>query len=267
VLGVEALLRVVLVVGLVVSVTPGVGLLATVVGAAALGSALVGLLGARGGGLRVDGGALALLRSMGVLITGAAALQTLLYGGLLVARVLAPAGQEVVAGQLLAAITVTRIPVFLFQSLQALVVPRIAERARHGDAAALLVAVRRLLVFVGALGVATALGSAAIGPVAVGLMFGEGYVVSHSVMGLLGLGTGVFMFAVALSDINVALGGHRLMASAWVVGLLAAVLSVFLLSDFILQVTVPLVVGSAVAAGLLVWGARVRLADFRSGPV
>jgi O-antigen/teichoic acid export membrane protein len=263
VLGTEGLLRVVLVVALVAALGSGAsaGGLAAVVGLAALGSAIVGAVGLRAAGLRAAGGALALLRSVSVLITGAVALQTLLYGGVLVARVLAPAGQEAAAGQLLAAITVTRIPVFVFQSLEALVVPRIAELAVRGDVRELVVSLRRLVALVAGLAVLAAVGSAVAGPALVSLMFGSEYAVTHGTMALLGGGTAVFMLAVAASDITVSLGGHARMAGAWVAGLGAGVLSLFFLSDFTLQVTLPLLVGSAVAAVLLARSARARIRE------
>ncbi|TFV85689.1 hypothetical protein E4P40_13910 [Blastococcus sp. CT_GayMR20] len=259
VLGSEAALRVLVVVGLVVVADPGPATLALVVGVAALGSALVGLARTRD---VVDvAGPMALLRSATVLIVGAVALQTLLYGGVVVARILAPGSDDATAGQLLAAITVTRIPVFLFQSMEALVVPRIAELAARGDRTGLLVLVRRLLALVGSLAVLTAAGAAVAGPQVVSLMFGSDFVVTHGTMALLGLGTGVFMLAVAASDVTVALGGHRQVAIGWTVGLLAAIASIALLQDFVLQVTVPLVVGSAAAAALLAWSARSRMAS------
>jgi O-antigen/teichoic acid export membrane protein len=179
----------------------------------------------------------------------------------LVARVLAPAGQEAAAGQLLAAITVTRIPVFVFQSLEALVVPRIAELAVRGDVRQLVLALRRLVALVGALAVLAAAGSAVAGPALVSLMFGPEYAVTHGTMALLGGGTAVFMLAVAASDITVSLGGHTRMASAWVAGLATGALSLLFLSDFILQVTLPLLVGSAVAAVLLAQSARARIRE------
>lgn len=259
VLGSEAALRVVVVAALVVVVaSPGASVLALVVGIAALGSAIVGLPGTRDA---IDtAGPVALLRSATVLITGAVALQTLLYGGVLVARILAPATEAAAAGQLLAAITVTRIPVFLFQSMEALVVPRIAELAARGDRTGLLAVVRRLLALVGSLAVLAVAGSALVGPQVVSLMFGADYVVAHGTMALLGLGTGVFMLAVAASDLTVSLGGHRRVAIGWTVGLAAAVLSVVVLQDFVLRVTVPLIVGSAVAAVLLAQAVRGRVA-------
>jgi O-antigen/teichoic acid export membrane protein len=260
VLGSEALLRVVLVLALVTLAEPGPGVLAAVVGVAACGSAVVGLVGA-GSGEPVDAaGARALLRSGAVLIVGAVALQTLLYGGVLVARILAPAAEEAAAGQLLAAITVTRIPVFLFQSLEALVVPRIAELAARGDVPGLRLAVRRLLALVGSLAVTAAAGAALVGPQLVRLLFGAAYDVSHTTMGLLGLGTGVFMVAVAASDVTVSLRGHRQVAVGWVAGLAVAALSVLVFQDFLARVTGPLIVGSAVVAVVLGIAARTRIA-------
>jgi hypothetical protein len=78
-------------------------------------------------------------------------------------------------------------------------------------------------------------------------------------MTLLGLGTGTFMLAVAASDVTVSLGGHRQMATAWVVGLAAATLSVIPLPDLLLRATVPLIVGSTVVALVLLRAARARV--------
>jgi O-antigen/teichoic acid export membrane protein len=259
VLGAEAFLRVGLVVALVVVAHPGAGVLAAVVGLAALGSAVVGLAGAGTGTLVDTGGALAVLRSGTVLIIGAVALQTLLYGGVLVARVLAPGADDVAAGQLLAAVTVTRIPVFLFQSMEALVVPRIAELAARGDVRGLLVAVRRLITLVAGLAALAVTASALIGPQVVTLLFGEAYAVPRGTMTLLGLGTGMFMLAVAASDVTVSLRGHRQMAVGWLAGLAAGAVTVVLLQDFLLRVTVPLIVGSVVAAAFLGRAAYSRI--------
>ena len=258
VLGTESMLRVVLVV-LVVAVTDRqTGLLATLVGIGALGSAFVGLHRARFG---PNARALPLLRSATMLITGAVALQTLLYGAVIAARLLAPPGQEAAAGRLLAAVSVARIPVFAFQSFEALVVPRIAERAFGGDTAGLHTAVRRLVLLVGALAMVTTVGSWLLGPALVSLMFGADFTVTHSTMALLGLGTGIFMLAVVASDITVSLRGHREMAVSWVISLVVGGLSVLVLPDFELQVTLPLVIGSTVAAALLTRAARARIAE------
>lgn len=256
VLGSEAVIRVVLVVLLVAVADQGAGVLAFVVAAAALGSAAVGRLGV---GPSRGAGVLPLLRSAGVLIAGAAALQTLLGAPVLVARLIAPAGQEAIAGTLLAAIVVARIPVFVFQSVEALVVPRIAELAVGGDMPRLHTLVRRVVLLVAGLAAITTATWWSIGPEIVGLMFGADFVVTHSTMALLGLGTGVFMLALIASDITISLRGHREMAVCWVVGLVVAVLSIPVIPDFELQVTLPLVIGSAVAAALLARAARARI--------
>lgn len=258
VLGTEALLRVLLVVVLVVVADPVPAALAAIVGLAALGSALAGV-SRTGAGSSARGGALNFMRSAGPLIVGAVALQTLLYSGVLVARALAPPGQAVVAGQLLAAVTVTRIPVFLFQSVESLVVPRIAELAARGDTDGLRSAVRRLVSVVAVLAAVAAVGSATLGPPLVELMFGPEFRVSHGAMALLGVGTGIFMLAVAASDITVSLAGHAQMAVSWLAGLGAGALSLWALEDLTLRVTVPLIVGSCVAAVLATTAARARL--------
>jgi hypothetical protein len=80
-------------------------------------------------------------------------------------------------------------------------------------------------------------------------------------MALLGLGTGLFLLAVVASDVTVSLGGHRTMALSWITGLVAGALSLLLVDGFVLQVTLPLIVGAAVAAVLLTRAARARVAE------
>jgi O-antigen/teichoic acid export membrane protein len=258
VLGTDALVRIVVAVALLAAFDAGAGVLAFAIAVGTLASAAVGRIGVRPSR---SAGALALLRSAGVLIAGAAALQTLLGLPVIVARLLAPPGQEAIAGTLLAAILVARIPVFVFQSVEALVVPRIAERAYSGDMPQLRTMVRRVVLLVAALAATTTALWASIGPEIVALMFGDDYAVTHTTMALLGLGTGVFMLAVIASDITISLRGHREMATCWVVSLVVAALSVPLIPGFELQVTLPLVIGSAVAALLLARAARNRIAD------
>jgi O-antigen/teichoic acid export membrane protein len=124
----------------------------------------------------------------------------------------------------------------------------------------LRLAVRRLLALVGSLAVTAAAGAALVGPQLVRLLFGAAYDVSHTTMGLLGLGTGVFMVAVAASDVTVSLRGHRQVAVGWVAGLAVAALSVLVFQDFLARVTGPLIVGSAVVAVVLGIAARTRIA-------
>jgi O-antigen/teichoic acid export membrane protein len=258
VLGSDALVRIALAVALVALTDASAGVLAFAIPAATLVSAAVGRLGV---GPSRSSGALSLLRKAGMLIAGAAALQTLLGAPVLVARLLAPAGQEAVAGTLLAAILVVRIPVFVFQSIEGLVVPRIAELAYGGDMPRLRTVLRLVVLGVGGLAAVTTAIWSSIGPEVVALMFGADFVVTHTTMALLGLGTGVFMLAVVASDITISLRGHREMAACWVAALVVAVLSVPLIPDFELQVTLPLVIGSAVAAALLFRAARGRIAQ------
>lgn len=258
VLSTESLLRIIFVLVAVAVTERQTGLLAMLVGLGALGSALVGLVGARSG---PTGRSLPLLRSASVLISGAVALQSLLYSAIVVARALAPPGEEAAAGRLLAAISVARIPVFVFQSFETLVVPRVAELAVIGDQPRLRAAVRRLVLVVGGLALATTVVAALLGPPFVSLMFGEEYAVTHGVMALLGLGTGVFMLAVVASDVTVSLGGHAEMARSWVISLVVGGLSVALLPTFVLQVTLPLVAGSLVAMVLLGRAASGRIRD------
>jgi hypothetical protein len=61
------------------------------------------------------------------------------------------------------------------------------------------------------------------------------------------------------NDVAVALGEHRRLWPAWMIGSVAAALVAVTLTDLVLRSTVPLLVGSVVAAALLLPVVRRRV--------
>ena len=188
------------------------------------------------------------------LVLAAACMQLLLNSGTLVARGFAGPGQVALAGQLLVVMTVARLPVFLFQSLQATYLTRLAGGVQRGDQ----VAVRRLLLLLaGAVGTVAAVvvvGAAAIGPWAVPALFGKEYAVSRTAAVLVAVSVASYLIASVANDAAVAVGAHRRIAAAWPVGVLVAAGTVALLGDLVVRSTVPLALGAVVAAALLLPG-------------
>jgi len=167
-------------------------------------------------------------------------------------------------GQLLIALSLSRIPIFVYQSVQALVLPRLAAKwsGRH-----FAEWTRILLVFVGG-AVAVALSWATlivfIGPWLTGLVFGPEFVVSSAVLLPVAAGIAILTVALVLSDSILSTGGHSAVVSVWGVGLAAAALALALAQDPVAKATLPVILGSASALVTGVIVVRVRLRRARS---
>jgi len=229
------------------------------VGGAALTAGLVGVLLVRRSGYVRGGGRVDHFgRDSARLMVAASSMQTLLNSGTLVAKLAAGPGQAALAGRVLAVMTIARLPVLLFQSLQPVYVTRLATRWHHQDRPG----VRRLLV---ALGVATGclaitlvIGAAVIGPWATSLFFGPRYELDRGSMVLVALGVGVYLVASVATDSSIALGLHRVIISAWAAGLLVGAVVVLIISSLLAKATLPLIVGASLAGIVLITALVVR---------
>ena len=194
----------------------------------------------------------------------------LVNAGPIFMELLASGPQEDAAGRFLAGLVVARVPLFLFQAVQASLLPRLAEMAGAGRTRELRRHLSHLVVLVGGIGAVGSAGAALLGPQVVRLLFGEEFDLSHRTMALLGLGSSAFMVASLLAQASIAVGGHRRMALAWSVGI-AALLAVVAFSsdDLFLRVELAGVAGGFVALaaqglvlrGLLAGGAVISSGD------
>jgi len=232
---------------------------ALAVGVAALAAGLVGVLLVRRsgfvrGGARVDHFG----RDSARLMVAASSMQTLLNSGTLVAKLAAGPGQAALAGRVLAVMTIARLPVLLFQSLQPVYVTRIATRWHHQDRRG----VRRLLVVLGGatgcLAITLVIGAAVVGPWATSLFFGPRYELDRGSMVLVALGIGVYLIASVATDSGIAVGLHRVIISTWAAGLLVGAVVVVIMSSLLAKVTLPLIIGASLAGIVLITALVVR---------
>ena len=153
-----------------------------------------------------------------------------------------------------------RVPLFLFQAVQAALLPRLAGLAVRGQFDEFRQGFRRLLLLVmgvGALGVASA---AAIGPFVLEKVFGSQ--LESRTITLLVLGTSFYMIALTFAQAVIALHGHALVAAGWGTGMLTFVLVTWLSSnDLYLRVELGLVASSMAAAVVFGLSLRSRLAN------
>ena len=254
VVALEGLLRVVLPVALVMVGLTGSFWFACVIGLAAGLSVIPGLLGRDRTWLGRDRPAFGLFLSrFGRLIVAALSIQILLNSGVLVAKALSGPGDEVLAAQILTCISIARIPIFGYQVLQILYIPRLSAQwkdRRFKDARA------TVLFAVGAatgIGIVIVIGMLTLGPWVTALLFGPALVLSEGGILLVSVGVAVFLIALVASDGALATGRHSLVLRAWLSALVPAALSLLAFEDSLTRSTVPLIVGSSIALIQLVW--------------
>jgi O-antigen/teichoic acid export membrane protein len=202
----------------------------------------------------------------GRLIVAAFSIQLLLNSGTLLARGFADGDDAALAGQILACLSIARIPVFAYQVLQILYLPRLASQWKTGA----FDAVRTTLFVAGsaaiAVGAAVVGGMVLLGGWVTALLFGPDLVLSTAGIALVSSGVAIFIVALVMSDGAVALGSHTLVVRSWVVALLCAVPVAVVADDLLLRVTLPFIVGSlaALVQLLIGIGRRYRTRSHRS---
>lgn len=199
--------------------------------------------------------------ALAALFVGSVLAQGLVNAGPLAVELLGNEADDAEAGRFLAGLVIARVPLFLFQAVQAALLPKLSGLAGAGRFEEFRGGLRRLLVVTGALGVSATVGAFALGPPVVQLMFGADFILDHRTLGLLALSCGVYMFAVALAQAVIALGGHRQVAGAWALSIVTFVLVTWLAADdLFLRVELGLVAGATVAAAALAVALARRLA-------
>lgn len=188
--------------------------------------------------------------------------QLLLNIGTIAVEILAAEGEDDRAGVFLSGLAIARVPLFMSQAIQAVLLPRLARLYAAADRDAFHRTARTILaVMFGGTAVAT-LVSAAIGPTAVRLMFGESFaLLGVRDMALLTFASLVMMCALTINQIQIAMHDHRHAGWPWATGV-AVFLAVaaFGSSDLFLRVELAMVSGAvtttAIAGALLAVGMR-----------
>jgi O-antigen/teichoic acid export membrane protein len=133
-------------------------------------------------------------------------------------RMLGSASGEAAAAAFAFAFVLTRAPLLLFSPVQALLLPRVAAAVVRGDLDLVRRQVRTGLVAVAVVGAGGAAVATLAGPWAVQTLFGAEQRPSVLVTGLLGVSTGLLLVVQLLQPVLVALGRHRTVSVAWIVG-------------------------------------------------
>jgi O-antigen/teichoic acid export membrane protein len=203
-----------------------------------------------------------LTKALGWLVVGSLLAQFVANAGPIAVQVYAGPGQSSRAGVFLSALVIARVTLYLFQAVQATILPNIAELASGQRLAEIAAAIRRLTVVCLVLVVVSGLGAFVAGPFAVRLLFGEGFVIGATTMGVLAAASAVYVLAAALTSVAIAIAEHALVALAWSAGAAGFVLGTQLSADLFDRVELGYSLGSAAAAVVLLVLLPMR---FRAG--
>ncbi|MCW2615913.1 MAG: polysaccharide biosynthesis protein [Frankiales bacterium] len=200
--------------------------------------------------------------SLGLLLVGGVAAQTLANAGPLLVALLATSSERERVGIFLAAVVLARVPVFLFAAVQAVLIPDVAGAAAAGRWVDVRSSVRSLVLLVGGLGAFSAAAAAVLGPAVVRLVFGDDFAIGRVDLVLLALSGCVFLLAQVCAQALVALGRLEDALGGWLAGLAGLAASASVVGDLELRVELGLLLGSLVAAvvhGRLLSGTIGRL--------
>lgn len=156
------------------------------------------------------------------------------------------------------AVIFARVPLFLFQAVQAALLPKLARLAAQRDMVEFRSGLRRLIILVVGVGVVGTIGAFAIGPWVLELVYEGG--IDRRTMGLLASASAIYMLALALAQAVIALHGHAAVAYGWILGFVTFVGVAWLSSDDLyLRVELALVASSLVSLVMFAVVAKQKL--------
>ena len=169
------------------------------------------------GQLRADDGPPAewgeVTQNLGWLLLGSIFAAGLVNAGPLAATILAEPDQKADVTRFTYGVLLARIPLFLFQAVQAALLPRLSRLAARNEIAEFRDGLRRLLKLVLAAAVIGTAGAFLLGPVIIEKFYDSK--LGGGTLATLALGSAIYMLALALAQAVIALRGHKLVALGW----------------------------------------------------
>ena len=247
--------------GILRTVLPGVVVLASMATSTSLSAALVvapllaaGLTAGRVPQLARPGPPIAwreLLPALGTLTAAGILSQLIVNAAPVAAQVLSTPEEADRAGVFIAALVMTRIPLFFFGAVQATFLPTLARLNAVGDRHGFLRQTWLVLALAGGAGGAFVVGLAAIGPWVLRLLYGPDFASDRAVLVVLGLGAAGYMVAQALAQALIALRAYRAPLYAWAAGSAVFFATLAVPLSLEARVSMALLCGSAVATAVM----------------
>jgi O-antigen/teichoic acid export membrane protein len=196
--------------------------------------------------------------NLGWLLLGSVFAAALVNAGPVAATLLKSKEQGALVTRFGYGVLLSRIPLFLFQAVQAALLPRLAGLAARNEIAEFKAGFRKLLYIVLAVGVVGTAGAYVLGPFVIKKMYTAD--LTGRTLAMLALGSAVYMAALALAQAVIALKGHALVGVGWGTGMVAFILVTWLSShDLFHRIEYGLVASSLAALVTFSFALRARL--------
>jgi O-antigen/teichoic acid export membrane protein len=183
------------------------------------------------------------------LLVGSVLAQLLSYASVLGVQLLAHTQEEKdLVALFITGLFVARIPLLLFQAVQAALLPKLSGLASEGKHDDFRTGMRRLITIVLVLCITGTIAATAIGPTAGEILFPSKWGLGYRDMFLLTLAATAFIVALTLAQGLIALKCYAHAAVAWILGIVAFVGTVAAGDDLFLRNELGFLAGAGVAA-------------------
>jgi O-antigen/teichoic acid export membrane protein len=196
--------------------------------------------------------------NLGWLLLGSVASAFLVNAGPLAANVLADRDQSDLVADFAYLVLVCRIPLFLFQAVQAALLPKLSRLASLGAMDEFRAGFRMLMLLVGGVGLLGVVVTPIVGPIGL-RFFTEGTFGTRDYV-LLAAASGLYMVTMALAQAVIALHGHAKVGVGWLVALAAFALTLVTGEELLLRVELALCASGVAATVAFAVSLRAQLA-------
>ena len=238
-----------------------VGSLGLVLGGAPIATAVLALSATRHVTTGPDVGWNEVGVALADLVMASLLVQVLMNGPAVAAKLLAGQAEQAEAGTFVAALVLTRVPLFLFAAVQAALLPHLSALASRRRHHAFVSSVRRVAALSGLAGAVFAGFISIAGPGALRIVFGRSFSLARPQLAALAAGSGIAMVTLVMAQALIALSAHRLVAIGWVVAVGGSALTLFIHGGLSSRVARAFLLGSlagALAMAVLLWTQVVR---------
>jgi len=199
--------------------------------------------------------------NLGWLLVGAVMAAVLVNAGPLALSIIAKPSEDAIVTRFGYGVILARIPLFLFQAVQAALLPRLSKLATTGEMLEFRRGFKRLMVVVAGVGIIGTAAAYVLGPFAVDLLYQAD--LSRRTLAVLALGSAFYMVALASAQAVIALRGHAWVALGWAIGVVVFVIvTATAQTDAFRRVELGTLIGSGAAMLTFLIALRARL---RSG--
>ncbi len=196
--------------------------------------------------------------NLGWLLAGSIFAAALLNAGVVAANLIADESEKFLVTQFAFGVLLARIPLFLFQAVQAALLPRLSRLAARNELDEFKSGFKRLAILVIIVGTVGTVGAFIIGPWVLELVYGAD--LTGRTLAMLALSSAVYMLALATAQAVIALRGHALVAAGWALGFVTFVIGTWVSSDLLFRrIEIGLLSSSIVAMSFFGLSLRSRL--------